>query len=427
MRTHLLVTVVSLAIVAILVASGTWRGEPEQPPAPEAQAPDAVPVPVVVSESAPTPPAPDPLEEELSRLRYYLRKETGKSRRRVLDKCIELGPKAAPLLPDLREFVLNVSGNDALLAMTAIMRIEGSLAYFDTVLESKREDILRKLNPEAPIALKEALRWWKLRPELKGIRETCASLALAEAEAAAAIVLNVERAGNPEISYWLRIAFHLDPIPADLGPVIANRLRVDGALVGPNIACALHTKRVDYSPIREVVVPALLERIPVAPNPELGHLLPAIVNLDVDGPEVMGPILDLLDRPGYPADRALATLFSFGPRARNVVPGLVDRADRCAPKYRGRYVETLGRIASVEAVPALNRWMHDAPERVAVRIVEAVIRCDPDAETFDAVDVILDALRDPRWKVRASAVNALRRVENIPPVLARALRDRPKR
>ena len=65
---------------------------------------------------------------------------------------------------------------------------------------------------------------------------------------------------------------------------------------------------------------------------------------------------------------------------------MIERADRCAPKYRGKYVRTLGRITSVEAVPALNRWMHDAPERVAVSIVRAAISCDPDAETFDAVD-----------------------------------------
>ncbi len=433
MRTHgvrtsvawtlLLALPLFLVVLATLIVSGSWESEPELSPLREIPDPDTFAPPV--TRPAPRPPArlTDAQEQVLRRLRDLLRKTTGKRRRGVLDRCIELGPEAATLVPDLRALVSETSGREALHAMTAIMVIEDSHAYFDVVLDSKHPNLLRKLIPGSPRALNEALHWWKLRPELAGLRESSASLAMGDADATKEILARVEWAEVEALHPWIRVALHLDPVPEDLGPLIANRLRRDGDVCGGHVSCALHAKGIDFGPIREEVLPALLERIPVAPHPELGHLLPAIVNLAAPDSKVTRPILALLDRNGYPAERAMVALFRLGPNARDAVPDLINRAERNAPQYRGRYVGILGNIAAVEAVPALRRWMRHAPVDVRVKIVGAVIRCDRELETTESVEVILAGLRDSRPRVRKAAARSLKRVDKVPPVLAEALRD----
>lgn len=224
---------------------------------------------------------------------------------------------------------------------------------------------------------------------------------------------------------WLTIAEAIDPLPAELGPVLARKLRATDEYTARDIEEWITKTKADLRPIAGPVLSALLGRLgETEGQPGHYHVL-AIGSLGIGGERVTEPLLRMVREADSVRTSggwaALAALERLGPAAADVGPDLIDWYPDAPSQLKPQAVTVLGALRSPAALPFfadLLRKRSNANLNEVSRVPGALVQCDPRLESPAGVALMRDLLAD-EW-VRYTTLQALVGLEHVPEFVADA-------
>jgi hypothetical protein len=373
-----------LAVVAVLLILVLTSGGPSAPVAPKRgdvseepfDAPDAAPDPTtdaVEEEYVPT-----PTEEEIRRL-------------------LTLPPDK--LTADQMIVVMKAENSRRLLWEVAILNDR----LLDEIAPDYRPVLLR--------IRRQRTRWTALIDAIEVSDAAARRTALAGIEGSVGAPL-VER---------LEIAGLLRPIPAELGPILAGKLRTADVAVAMGIEKWLARSRADHAPIAEPVLVALLQRLPDATGEEPGLVIAAIGSLGIGDVRVTRALMPFVREKGSEQIVALQALARIGRNASEVAPAIIGLFDAAPALARREMVRTLGALGNPVAVDLFSAIArnHVGTDRGCLNLVpRALVACDPTLESTPALSLMIALIDHADPGLRRQALKSFALLRRVPGPLA---------